>query len=160
MLTLRPAETSDAPGIRALIAACYAEEGDVPDLDGYDADLADPAQIYREAGGAFVVLVEEDSTVAGTHGAHPDTGDPCTCILRRLYLRAELRGSGAGDRLMHWAVDRARENGFARIAFWSDVRFTRAHRFFARHGFVCTGEEKTTHDFDPPFTEKRFVREL
>ena len=40
---------------------------------------------------------------------------------------------------MDWAVEWSREHGFRRVEFWSDTRFERAHRFFARYGFVRGG---------------------
>ena len=72
----------------------------------------------------------------------------------------ELRGSGWGGRLMEWAFDWARKHGQSRVEFWSDVRFTRAHRFFRRLGFEHDGRTREMHDGAMPYSEFFFFRDL
>jgi putative acetyltransferase len=54
---------------------------------------------------------------------------------------------------MQWALDWARKQGMQRIEFWSDTRFARAHRFFARFGFQRDGRIRTVEDGWLPYQE-------
>lgn len=59
-----------------------------------------------------------------------------TCELKRLYVRAERRGSGLGQALYAHAESCARRAGYARVWLDSSRRFGRAHRLYERNGFV------------------------
>ncbi len=61
---------------------------------------------------------------------------------------------------MDWAVDWSREHGFRRAQFWSDTRFTRAHRFFEGYGFTKTGEVRDMDDGALPYSEFFFALNL
>jgi len=158
---IRPVQAADAPAIIALIDRVYREYDDAVNLDGAEADLLDPILSYDVRGGAMVVLVQEDRTdgserVVGSHAILPTGSREGT--FRRLYLDRSLRGTGAGDALMAWAIDAAAAKGWRRIAFWSDSRFARAHRFFGRYGFRRTGRERTMDDGLQPYAEIEFER--
>ncbi len=158
---IRPVRAADAASIIALIDAVYREYDDAVNLAGAEADLLDPLLSYEARGGAMVVLVEDDRTdgserVVGSHAILPTARGEGT--FRRLYLDRSLRGTGAGDALMAWAIDAATAKGWKRIAFWSDSRFARAHRFFGRYGFRRTGRERTMDDGLQPYAEIEFER--
>jgi len=158
-LLLRIATESDVSGIVALVDAAYREYGDRVHLDDADRDLLTAHTNYAAMGGEFVVLVAGEQIV-GTHAIVPLAAPPGVCTFRRLYLAAELRGTGAGEQLMQWAVARAVELGFRRVEFWSDTRFVRAHRFFAKYGFVRDGRTRTMHDSWEPYREYFYWRDL
>ena len=158
-LLLRTASASDQPAIIRLIDAVYQEYGDQVYLQGAESDLLDIQQNYFAKGGGFVVL-DDDGEVKGCHAALPVDGDRKVCTFRRLYLNADLRGSGWGERLMQWAIDWAREHGFQRIEFWSDTRFQRAHQFFAKFGFVKDGRVREMLDGAAPYAEYFFEKVL
>ena len=157
-LSLRPAAVSDEPGIVALIDRVYAEYGDRICLEDADGDLLQIEEYYVTPGGAFVVLTD-GLRILGTHAILP-LPQAGACTFRRLYLDFSLRGSGWGTKLMEWALQAARESGFSRVEFWSDTRFSRAHRFFERLGFVRSGEIRDMHDGHVPYQEYFFFREL
>jgi putative acetyltransferase len=138
----------------ALVDAVYREYGDAVDVDGYDRDLLDVERHYAYAGGAFVVL-EADGEVVGAHAAKPVDVKEGIVTFRRLYVRDRFRGRGAGPALMDWALEWSKEHGFDRVEFWSDTRFTRAHRFFGRYGFV-RGEIRHMDEGPLVFSEYRF----
>jgi GNAT superfamily N-acetyltransferase len=118
---------------------------------------------YREPGGEFVVLVDPANDTGRIYGAHavlPFADRPGICTFRRLYLDPSLRGGETGTRLMQWAIDWAAGQGLVRVEFWSDTRFTRAHRFFERLGFVRTGEIREMNDGAMPYREYFFWRSL
>lgn len=156
---IRPANPHDVDALVALIDGVYREYGDVIYLDGADADLLDIEGCYRACGGEFVVL-EDQGQVIGSHAVLRLAGRDGVCTFRRLYTKAHIRGTGAGGLLMRWALDWASRRGLARVEFWSDTRFQRAHRFFARMGFVKTGAVREMNDGAMPYREYFFTREL
>lgn len=158
-LVLRPATVADIPGLIALIDSVYREYGDRVHLEDADRDLTCAPEHYTTLGGQLVVLVRGDEVV-GAHAVVPLSDRPGICTFRRLYLHPTLRGSGAGERLMRWALDEARARGFRRVEFWSDTRFSRAHRFFARLGFERDGREREMHDSWRPYREYFFFQDL
>jgi putative acetyltransferase len=157
-LTLRPAVAADTGGIIALIDAVYREYDDRVCLQAADGDLLDVNASYVAHGGAFVVLTD-GQRILGTHAILPLSAQGI-CTFRRLYLDFSLRGRGWGEKLMEWAMEAARERGISRVEFWSDTRFSRAHRFFERHGFVRSGEVRDMEDGHLPYQEYFFFWEL
>jgi putative acetyltransferase len=155
---LRPATPADRDSIIALIDRVYREYGDRICLDDADADLLDISASYREFGGEFVVLANDDEVV-GTHAVR-ETEQPGVCTFRRLYLESDLRGGDWGARLMEWAVEWSKTRGFERVEFWSDTRFERAHRFFQRLGFTQSGSVRHLDDGWEPYSEFFFFRDL
>jgi putative acetyltransferase len=150
--SLRPAQPQDRDAIIALIDDVLSEYGDRLSLDVADRDLLDLDGYYVAAGGMFIVL-EDMGRIRGTHAAIPVPQQSGVCVFRRLYLETGLRGGPWGSRLMQWALDWAREHGMHRIEFWSDTRFERAHRFFARFGFQRDGRIRTVEDGWLPYQE-------
>ncbi len=57
--------------------------------------------------------------------------------LERLAVRKPYRGRGYGDELMRFAMDVARDMGFARFKLNAQVT---VRDFYARHGFQVCGE--------------------
>jgi GNAT superfamily N-acetyltransferase len=85
---------------------------------------------------------EIDGTVAATAQltfvpglAH---GGALRAIVESVHVRADLRGSGVGSRLMHGMLARARERGAAMLSLTSDRRRVDAHRFYERLGFAAS----------------------
>lgn len=151
---IRPARPSDQTVIVEIIDTCLREIEDRLFLDGEGKDLTDIESAYIKKGGAFVVL-ESAGSVVGTHATLPVDQENGIITFRRLYLRREYRGRGHGRRLMQWAIDWSRDHDFREIAFWSDIRFTRAHRFFESFGFE-KGETRNMNDTPLPYSEYRF----
>ncbi len=158
-LILRPATAADAPQIIALVDSVYQEYGDRVCLDDADSDLLAAHEHYAQLGGEFVVLTD-GARVVGIHAVVPLADQPGVCTFRRLYLEHSFRGTGAGARLMQWAIDCAREMKFLRVEFWSDTRFSRAHRFFQRLGFQHDGRVREMNDAWTPYQEYYFFRDL
>jgi putative acetyltransferase len=150
--SLRLAQPQDRDAIIALIDDVLSEYGDRLSPDMADRDLLDIDGYYVAAGGMFIVL-EDMGRIRGTHAAIPVSQQPGVCIFRRLYLETGLRGGPWGSRLMQWALDWAREHGMHHIEFWSDTRFERAHRFFARFRFQRDGRIRTVEDGWRPYQE-------
>lgn len=158
-MQLRPAEPLDRDQIVSLIAEVYREYGDRLCLENADSDLLDIEANYHAAGGAFIVL-DNQGIISGTHAALPLKDRPGVCTFRRLYLAQQYRGETWGERLMNWALDWAIQNNQHRVEFWSDTRFTRAHRFFRRLGFQQDGQIRRMDDGWMEYQEYFFFRDL
>lgn len=158
-LTLRVATNEDAAAITDLIDRVYREYGDRVCLEGADQDLFDVEASYDRRGGRIVVL-EGESGIVGSHAVLPLDSTNGLCTFRRLYVSREHRGSGAGERLMQWAIDWAKQQGLQRVEFWSDTRFERAHQFFSRLGFKKDGRVRDLDDGHEPYQEYFFWRAL
>lgn len=156
---LRLALPEDQEAIMALIDAVYREYGDRLYTAGADSDLLDIATHYFNAGGVFIVL-DDAGVLRGTHAVLPVAERPGVGSLHRLYLDAALRGGIWGTRLMAWAIDWARAHGMQRVEFWSDVRFTRAHAFFARLGFQHDGRVRAMDNGAMPYQEYFFALDV
>ncbi|QEG22170.1 GNAT family N-acetyltransferase [Mariniblastus fucicola] len=163
---IRLAVADDCDGIVELIDGVLREYGDriCTTPGGSEADLLDIEAGYRDKGGEFWVLesiVDGRAQIVGTHATRPLSDRPLeVCTFKRLYLRRELRGTHWGHDLMQVTIDWTRSNGFGRIEFWSDTRFERAHRFFAKFGFVGTEDVRHMTDSVVPYSERFFYLDL
>ena len=158
-MKLRPASNADSAAIVEIVNEAFRKVGDQVWLEGCDKDLSDVEGSYSQKGGAFVVL-EKEGDIIGTHATIPVDPNHGLLTFRRLYLKTEYHGSEASRILFQWALDWAMEQTFKRVEFWSDVRFTRAHAFFKKFGFINTGEIRHMNDAQLPYSEYRFFLDL
>ncbi len=141
---IRPARDEDAPGIVALIAACWAEyPGCVMDLDGENPELRRFASYCAEQDGA-AWTAEQGGELVGMVATAP-LGDG-EWEIKRLYAARPLRGAGLAQKLLTTAESFAAERGAGRLVLWSDTRFDRAHRFYEKQGYVRAGPIRTLND--------------
>lgn len=152
---LRPVRPEDRDGIIALIDTIFKEYGDQIFLEDADSDLLDIAAHYDP--GLFMVLANSHG-VRGTVALQYHAGDQSIVLLRRMYLDASLRGTGAGKQLIDWALEKAAELGARRMELWTDTRFERAHRFYDKMGFADSGEVRTMDDGAMPYKEFMYFR--
>ncbi|MFP6871909.1 MAG: GNAT family N-acetyltransferase [Verrucomicrobiales bacterium] len=159
-MNLRKATNNDSAALIVLIDSIYSEYGEVMHTTGADSDLLEIEGQYCGRGGDFVVLEDGQDHIVGCHAALPIDPGAGLLTFRRLYLEKSLRGGGHGIRLMDWAVQWAREKGYRRVEFWSDTRFTAAHKFFENYGFEGTGEVRDMNDGALPYSEYFFRMSL
>jgi len=156
-MLLRPYRGEDQDAVIALIDGVYREYADRVHLAKAEADLLDiPANF---APGHFMVL-EDAGRIRATVAISPDPERSGVCFLKRLYLEAGLRGTGAGALLLDWFMQTARDLGMTRVELWSDVRFERAHAFYRKHGFQNHGEVREMDDSWQPYREYFFWKAL
>ncbi|MBM3587607.1 MAG: GNAT family N-acetyltransferase [Alphaproteobacteria bacterium] len=142
---LRAGRDSDAAGFITLIRDCWAEyPGCVFDLDGELPELRALASYFAEQDGALWVA-EEAGAVVGMAAVHPLPGTPDWEICR-VYVAASQRGTGIAATLMATAEAHARDAGAEVIRLWSDTRFTRAHSFYAKLGYIRQGPIRVLND--------------
>ena len=159
-MNIRRATNNDSNEIISLITSIYNEYGEIMYTEGADRDLLDIRGHYHAKGGDFIVMVNEVDEIIGSHATLPINTKDGVLTFRRLYLKKNYRGEGAGKKLMDWAVKWSIENQFNRVEFWSDVRFKRAHDFFEKYGFVKSGEIREMNDGALPYSEFFFYMNL
>ena len=159
-MNIRRATNNDSNEIISLITSIYNEYGEIMYTEGADSDLLDIRGNYHAKGGDFIVMVNEVDEIIGSHATLPINTKDGVLTFRRLYLKKNYRGEGAGKKLMDWAVKWSIENQFNRVEFWSDVRFKRAHDFFEKYGFVKSGEIREMNDGALPYSEFFFYMML
>ena len=105
--------------------AWLGEEGCVPDPE---------AEIAALPGGYEAILVARDGEgIAGCVALRPlEDG---ACEMKRLYVRPNARGSGAGRALVEASIVRARELGFAAMRLDTLPRMDAAGALYLSLGF-------------------------
>lgn len=143
-LALRPVRDDDAPGIIGVVSACWDEyPGCVTDIDGEAPELRALASYLADRQGAGWIA-EADGALAGLIACWPLAGEAWE--VGKMYLAASARGTGTGAALLDAAEAHARAQGAAELALWSDTRFTRAHAFYEKCGFLRRGPIRALHD--------------
>jgi putative acetyltransferase len=151
---LRPVVDADGPGLAALIAACFAE---------YDGCLFEPTEFpeldaiarHVAAADGRMWVAEAEGALVASLGARPAGADAVELL--KVYVARPWRGTGLADALLAAAAEFARARDARRLELWSDTRFTRAHAFYVKNGFVRTGETRFLDDVSRSW-EARFVR--
>lgn len=93
-------------------------------------------------------------------------GNPAGCVaiantsegaaqFRYFFLEPELRGLGAGQRLMKKALDFCEEKGYKHIFLWTVSAQETARHLYKKAGFRIT-ETKHTDDWGVPVLEERW----
>ncbi len=156
-MKLRPFQIEDTDAVIALIDSVYREYGDRVHLEKSEADLKDIPAHFQP--GHFMVL-EKDHVIHGTVAIARSADENDACFLKRLYLAPESRGQGWADSMVDWAFDKARGLGATRLHLWSDVRFERAHSYYAKRGFQHDGRVRTMNDSWAPYREYFYTTHL
>lgn len=102
-----------------------------------DAEVDTMSSAYP-GGAAQYFVVARHGVVLGAGGFGPlqgFTAAPRTCELRKMYFVPELRGSGAGARLLALLLERMRAQGYARCYLETTSQMTAARALYERAGF-------------------------
>jgi putative acetyltransferase len=158
VLNLRPAADADAQDLFGLLSLCFSEyPGCFVDPHDDLPDLRSPGSSFDRRGGAFWVVDDERGRVCACVAVDfPEAG---AAELHRLYVRPDQRGRGLGGGLVRRVESHARETGATRIFFWSDTRFTNAHRLYQRLGYVKVDGQRDLGDISNS-VEYRFEKDL
>jgi putative acetyltransferase len=158
MTPFRRAEDRDAQDLFGLITLCFADyPGCYTDPHDDLRDLRRPGESFRGPGEGFWVMEDQGGRVCACVAV--ETPEPGAAELHRLYVRPDQRRRGLGEALVRQAESRARAAGARRMAFWSDTRFTGAHRLYERLGYRATDETRDLGDVSAS-REYRFERDL
>ena len=133
--TVREIRTPDLPQVIDLIRDVLAEFGlRFGEGSGTDEEVTRLPASYVEEGGGFWVAVDAADTILGTCGVFPVGED--TFELRKMYLRPEARGTGAGQLLFDTCLAFVRSRGANRIVLDTTHEMKRAIAFYERNGFA------------------------
>lgn len=146
---IRPASDADGDAIAALIAAAFAEyEGCVFDRAAEFPELDAIASHFATRGGTIWVAQGAEGVI-GSMALAP-TRDPDAPAggqeIFKVYVARAARRRGIASTLFDTALATACAAGASEIRLWTDTRFTDAHRFYERCGFVRDGVARECHD--------------
>lgn len=143
-LPIRRGRDSDAPGIIALIASCWAlYPGCVMDVDNEMPELHALASYYADQGGALWVA-EDAGAIVGMIAARPAPDNAWEIC--RVYVTPERHGAGTAHALLDTAETHATISNATKLFLWSDTRFDRAHRFYEKRSYIRQGGVRVLHD--------------
>jgi GNAT superfamily N-acetyltransferase len=139
-VVIRPARDADLAAIVALLidddlGAQRESLGDLrPYREAFARIAADPNQL--------LVVMERDGEIVGTQQLTFIPGlsfkGAVRAQIEAVRIRADLRGSGLGSRLIEWAIDEARRRGCYLVQLSSNNVRLDAHRFYTRLGFEAS----------------------
>jgi putative acetyltransferase len=134
-VTVREVNASDLPQVIDLVRDVLAEFGlRFGEGSRTDEEVTHLPASYVEQGGSFWVAVDATGVVVGTCGVFP-VGE-ATFELRKMYLRPEARGTGAGQLLFDTCLGFVRSGGAKRLVLDTMHDMKRAIAFYERNGFV------------------------
>ena len=103
----------DLPAVRALFQEYASSLGFDLAFQDFALELEGLPGAYAPPGGC-VLLARAGGPPAGCVALRP-LDPPAICEMKRLYVRPELRGTGAGRRLAEAIVEQARGRGYERM---------------------------------------------
>jgi GNAT superfamily N-acetyltransferase len=125
------------------IAALYAGDELAAQKGDFSKSNLAPAFADIEADpNNHVFVAEEDGQVLGTFQLtfirQLSYGGCWVAQVESVQVDARYRSRGIGARMLHFAIERARDRGCYRVQLTSNVTRQRAHAFYARLGFKAT----------------------
>jgi GNAT superfamily N-acetyltransferase len=81
--------------------------------------------------------------------------DEATAQLRFFFLEAEMRGQGAGHRLLDMAIDFCKEKKYVYVFLWTFSTLMAARHLYGSKGFRIT-ETHENNDWGEPVLEERW----
>ncbi|GLQ88550.1 GNAT family N-acetyltransferase [Dyella flagellata] len=156
-IRLIPFQELHAAAVGELIVSIQREEfGFDIDLER-QPDLAAIPVYYQQGAGNFWVALDQEKVV-GTI-ALKDIGH-ASVALRKMFVAAEYRGtaSSVAAKLLHGALDWAKQHAVQNVFLGTTDKFRAAHRFYEKHGFALI--DKTLLPASFPFmpVDTRFYR--
>jgi GNAT superfamily N-acetyltransferase len=141
-VAIRPAKRGDLLAIINLFAddELHVPLGPTPEAlndgpyEAFDAIVQDPNnRVYvAEAGGEVV------GTFQLTFIRQLSYGGCLVAQVESVHVHSHARSRGVGQAMLEWAIAEARRRGALRIQLTSNLRRSRAHRFYERLGFRAT----------------------
>lgn len=170
---IRHVRDGDGEAVASLIMACFAEYPGCQFSWDEFPELREPARwasargtrmhVAEDGAGAIIgcicatpallapallapaLLAPHEAGAAPADAAAPMAVGRFT-ELHKFYVASAHRGRGLAQRLAGLVLDAAREAGSDGVMLWTDSRFTRAHSFYARLGFVRQPPTRRLHD--------------
>src|ERR1051326_7711567 len=135
-VVIEPATEADLDELSEMLGGLFAQEGDFrPDKDkqlrGLRLIFEQPRRgrvfvLRRE--GAIVGMINLLFTISTAEGGF-------VILLEDLVIHQQFQGHGYGSKLLHHAIEFARQKNFLRITLLTDRPENVAQEFFRQHGF-------------------------
>lgn len=103
----------------------------------------------------FLLVVKEKDEIVGCAGIKPVHNEDTVGLIKRFYLKANLRGTGIAETLLNELIDEAKKRGFTRLVLDVDFGGTRAIRFYEKHGFERY-DQKPVEDWEESSMPEEF----
>jgi ribosomal protein S18 acetylase RimI-like enzyme len=130
---ISPLSSENLPELVRLTKAYFSELDLVPEFHNLDQDLTAPLKAYAGPRGGFWLAENDKGKAWGMAGLLPLA--PRTCELKRLYVVSDARRMGLGQKLLHQALDFARQAAYLEILVSLHHNQTAALKLFDSHGF-------------------------
>lgn len=148
---LRRATNADRAAIMLLVAEGLAEFGLHPDPATSEADLLNIEKSYDASGGVLLVAEREGLLACGGLIRL----DEQTAKIRKMYVRADVRGKGMGGAILGRLIQEAKARGSRRIVLETVSAMRAAQALYERFGFREVGGEA-----DSPRCDRVYALEL
>jgi GNAT superfamily N-acetyltransferase len=149
-MKFRSAQKEDIPEIVKLI---------VGDKLGSQRDVFReplPAQYYtafeniqKDPNQELMVLVDENNSIIGTFQLsflqYLTYQGGLRAQIEAVRIREDRRGQGIGEKMMHWAIARAKQKGAHVLQLTTDKKRPEAIRFYEKIGFASSHEGMKLH---------------
>ncbi|MGZ0187031.1 MAG: GNAT family N-acetyltransferase [Alphaproteobacteria bacterium] len=143
---IRHAVDADGDAWGWLAARCWADyPGSVFDRHGELRDLDQVASYYTAKGGQTWSAILDDRIV-GTLAVAPSEAGGNVWEVSKVYVDPNIRRRSIATELMAVAEAFVVERGGDQMILWTDTRFTGAHRFYERKGYVADGRTRDLYD--------------
>lgn len=140
--------------ILGLILPIQQQEFRVPITAADQPDLAAIPTVYQKGRGGFWVGMQGEAVV-GTIGLI-DFG--AGGAIRKMFLRADQRGSGLAQALLDTLQSHAQAKGLPLLALGTLPQMAAAHRFYERNGFARVDPESLPPSFPRMAVDTVFYR--
>lgn len=140
-------------GVVALISGIQRGEFQLAITPQEQPDLMDIPGFYvqgRLGPGLFLVAVDGNGAVAGSIALlniGPDAQGRGQGALRKMFVRADMRGTGLAAALLDALLGWCRQTGVLEIFLGTTDRFLAAHRFYEKHGFMRVAKDSLPTTF-------------
>jgi N-acetylglutamate synthase-like GNAT family acetyltransferase len=147
---------ADVPGLEdailALILPIQQQEFGVAITAEDQPDLRRIPDVYQRGRGNFWVARDGDAVVGTIALIDYGAGG----ALRKMFVRADQRGTGLGQALLDRLLAHAREREIRRIVLGTLAQMHAAHRFYQRNGFERIEPDELPPEFPRVAVDNRF----
>lgn len=134
--SIRHITVEDNKKVKALVLKVLLEHG--AEGDGFasaDPELECMYETYQKAGASFWI-VEQEGDIKGVGGIGPLSGEGKEyCELQKMYFLKELRGLGAGKKLISLSLSFAKEFGYSYCYLETLSNMIAAQNLYKKYNF-------------------------
>ena len=138
-MNIEKATLTDVPQLSDLLSVLFAQEQEF--VPNPEAQIRGLTRILRQPELGFILLARDNGQVVGMVNIlftiSTALGER-VALLEDMVVRAEVRGSGIGSKLLARVIELARLAGCRRVTLLTDQNNVSAQQFYQRQGFVIS----------------------